>query len=252
MLKRVVNGVIRRLGIQLPTTVVKQYRVDSELMERYVARRLDRTSIYVEIGSGTGEGSIPFARATSLDPANCYLIEACPVNYEVLRTAANGFHTFNLAITGRSGTVPFYVVDDPKAPGTSRSNSINLEAMQERFRGREIRRIDVPSRSLGDFFDENGIQAVDYLYFNCEGAEYEIYRGDTGFLDRCRMVHLDLHGRCPTFNALNEEKLRTYDLMIAKGFARIGGHLRDDILPSTGHLKFLFERDPTPLQGWVG
>ena len=120
---------------------------------------------------------------------------------------------------------------------------VSLEALQEKFPSSEITRIEIPTMTVNRFFTENGLKKVDFLFFNCEGAEYDIFAGDTSFLEAVRIVSLDLHGRCKAFNSRREEKLRIYDLMCASGFTRVGGHQRADIMTEKGHLTFLWERN---------
>jgi FkbM family methyltransferase len=246
MSKRIKN-LIRAL---LPKVTVKNTRIDRELMMRYLARSVDPAGHHVEVGAGTGIGG-PLTGAYGLpfDRKRCFMIEACPVNFAELQKNMNGARLFQLAIASKPGQIQFYTIDDPNWIGSSKANSLHYDALKDKFPPEKIKEIVVPAQTLGAFLDEHSLTKAETLWLNCEGAEYEIFRGDNGFLDRFRFVWLDMHGHTRMYGRMQQTKLDLFDLFVAHGFARVGGHRRDDIDDNFGHMTFLWERLPAATNG---
>jgi FkbM family methyltransferase len=223
----------------------KHFTTDKSLRQHYAGRLLQKTGgIYVEVGAATGNSCIPFVKRYKLNPSHCHFIEACPTNFEILRKKSDGFKVYNYAITGHTGLSYLYSLDDSKEEGSSRSNSIVGDSVREKFPDATIEKIQIPSRTLTDFFDEQGLKNIDFIFFNCEGAEYEIFRGNTSFLDRTSLISLDLHGCCEKFNSveMKSEKTRIFNLMTESGFDLIAGNTKEDISLANHHLSFLWEK----------
>jgi len=225
-----------------PVRTMLKLEVDTELMLRYLGKVLPKDAVFVEVGAGAHGNYESFKAFLDLDPANCHFIEACPENFEVLAKRYPDCHCHNLAIAAENGTASFYVYNEPTELGSSRGNTINRAAAIDKFGDGNFSEIQVPTRDLSTFFEETGLENVNFLFLNCEGAEYIIFRGNLDFLDRVDFLWLDLHGRCKTFQDLKEEKLRIYDLLIDKGFTKVGGHGREVIEDASYHLTFLWER----------
>jgi|GEM_PF-101309 len=219
--------------------------LDREFLMHYMAKSLSPNSVYVEVGAFTGRTGLWFRDLAHLQAGNCYLIEACPTNFEIMKEICPGFHLFNLAISDTNGVLPFYVVNTDRDEGTSRSNSFDREHLEERFGKENVQEINVRSVNLNTFFDENKIGTVDFLFFNCEGAEYKILNGKLDFLDRVNFFYLDLHHRKNNVNDLKKEQHAIYEKILNKGFIRIGGHLRETSIRVTIILRF-YGRKPRP------
>jgi FkbM family methyltransferase len=233
------------VSVPKPRTNVK-LKMDDTLMARYLGKALPEEPVFVEVGAGAQGSRDFFQTYTGVKPENCHLIEACPSNFEVLAEKYPDSHCHNLAISAENGMVSFYVYDDPAEGGSSRSNTLSREAAVDQFGEGDFREIQVPSRDLGTFFEENSLETVHLLFMNCEGAEYEIFRGSLDFLDNVQFLWLDLHGKWEPFRELKAEKLRIYDLLVDRGFIRIGGHDREEIENAAYHMGFLWEREAAP------
>ncbi len=223
----------------------KHFTTDKNLRQHYAGRLLQKTGgVYVEVGAATGNSCIPFAKRYNLNSSRCHFIEACPTNFEILKKTSHGFNVYNYAITGKTGMSRLYAFDDPNEPGSSRSNSISGDSIREKFPDAKIDEIQIPSRTLVDFFKEQEIQKVGFLFFNCEGAEYEIFRGDTSFLSKVSLISLDLHGCCDAFYSeeKKDEKRQIFNLMTENGFELIAGNSKEDIQTINSHLSFLWEK----------
>jgi 2-O-methyltransferase len=229
-----IKSLVRRL---LPQPVVK---VDGELILRYVAKCLPPDATFVEVGTFTGGTGRWLRDLASLKAEQCHLIEACPTNFEILKQNSPGFRVYNLAVSDVNGTLPFYVVDRAMDEGSSRSNSFDREHLEKRFGKQNVKEQLVRSVNLDTFFSENNLTKVDFLFFNIEGAEYQVFRGNLDFLDRVRFFYLDLHHR--DVPGLKRDQLAIYDLLEKKGFSRIAGHTREDIPRAQWHMTFLWEK----------
>ncbi|MCZ6777613.1 MAG: FkbM family methyltransferase [Acidobacteria bacterium] len=221
--------------------------MDYGLFQRYARYRLGSDAVYVEIGAGTGSTAIANAEFLSLDPGRCHLVEACPENFRVLQSKSRHFRTYNYAISECSGQVHLYVVDKPHYEGTSGSNSIDERSLRTKTR-LSVSEVTVPALRMNDFFEEAAICRCDFLYMNCEGAEYRILRGDTTFLKRVFLFYLQLHkglyGLAKTSGEMVEAKLAIYDLLESNGFVRIGGHNRNHVMEIENlHLSSFWENE---------
>lgn len=216
--------------------------IDPALMLRYVARSIDPRGVMIDVGAGSGGGSRWMVEHAGLDPSHCYLIEACPENFSRMAAQCPGYRNLNLAVAAQDGSVKLYTVDDPRWDGSSKSNTIYGAALRHKFPDKQVNEIEVPARTLSSFYAEHGLDRVEFLWLNCEGAEYQLFGGDNSFLDRTRFVWIELHGAAPILRQFVAEKYRIYDLMMEHGFERVGGHRRDDIGATFGHLSYLFER----------
>ena len=59
-------------------------------------------------------------------------------------------------------------------------------------------RVTVPQISLGRVMDENRLETVNYLKFDCEGAEYEILRNlDAAYWPRIERIAMEYHEYAP-------------------------------------------------------
>lgn len=230
-----IKNVLRRF---LPKE--RYVQIDDDLLTRFVAISLAPDATFVEIGTFTGAGGRQFCDLAHLSPNNCHLVEACPDNFEILKKNSPGYRVYNLALADRCGTLPFYVVNNPKDEGTSRSNSFDKAHLKKRWGKENVKEIQIRTVDMKTFIQENCITRIDYLFFNCEGAEYAILNGDLSFLDKVQFFHLDLHHRVA--DGHKAEQLRLYDLMVKLGFVHIGGHKRTDIPVVNNHLTFLWEK----------
>ena len=220
----------------------KVVEVNRGLIARYVARSIPKDAVFVECGSFTGNGGKKFAELAKLNPENCHLIEACPQNFKIMQERYAGFKVHNLAVSGKEGTLPFYVVDVTKWEGTSVHNSFHREHLEKRFGKANVQEVFVRSVPLGMFFRENNLPRVDYLFMNVEGAEYDIFENNTDFLDHVHFFYLDMHSITGNRKALKFRQKKIFDLIVASGFEHVGGHRREHIDIFNGHLSFLWEK----------
>jgi FkbM family methyltransferase len=232
------------LRAALPKVTVTSRAVDRPFIKRYVCVVANSGGVMIDIGAGTGTGPESLMQEIGYRPENCYLIEACPQNFELLTKRCGSARTFNLALADHNGTVPLFVTDDPRWEGSSKSNTLIEGVMESKYGDGRVRGVQVPARTLASFFAENGLDAVDLIMVNCEGAEYLIFRDGIDCLKNTRMVWLEFHGFSRRLNKYIDEKRRILDLFEQAGFTRVAGMTRGEIDDSFGHTMILFERLP--------
>lgn len=225
----------------LPKVTVISRTPDREFVKRYVCSKMRPEGVMVDIGAGTGTGPESFMIEAGLAPGNCVLIEACPENFSHLAKRCPSARLLNIAIADRDGTVPFFVADDPRWEGSSKSNTIVEGVMEEKYKS-SARRIEVPALTLSSLFAEQKLDHVELLMMNCEGAEYFIFRDGIECLRNTRFVWLEFHGYARALNKFIADKQGILDMFEAAGFTRVAGMRRDEVDDSFTHTMVLFER----------
>jgi FkbM family methyltransferase len=238
-------GVRRAVRSILPKVVVKTHMLDREFMFRYIQAKVDPAGTVLEIGSGVGGNVGHFAGEMGFDAKNCVLIEACPDNFALLAKNHPGARLLNVAVAETSGTVPFYVVDDPGWEGSSKSNTLVEGVLEEKFK-HSAKRIDVKALSLPDLCAEERLDRIELFMINCEGAEYFIFKNGIECLRNTRFAWLELHGFSRKLNKYIGEKERIFDQFEAAGFTRVAGAKRAHLDDAFAHTMVLFERLPAP------
>jgi FkbM family methyltransferase len=237
------KNLLKRLARKIVPARPVHVMIDRPLMLRYAAKTVDPDGVFIDVGAGTGTTARQFAELANLKPENCHLIEPEPANFAVMQRNAPGYVAVQAAIASRSGAVTIYSVDDPRWEGSSKSNTIYRDVLKEKFNDQLIVAHEIPAVTIGDYLRNNSIERVECLFFNCEGAEYELFDSDLDWLDRTRLLWIDLHGRSETLlRRHGDRRTGIYDKIVARGMTRVGGHRREDTLNARYHLSFLFER----------
>jgi FkbM family methyltransferase len=146
--------------------------------ERFVVERLARAyfDVAVDAGANVGEWTL---QALALWPACVvHAIEVAPRTYEELaRVCANGpaglrAHAHPFGLSNRPGSATFYYF-----PGYPK-----LTASSPRHENFESVPFEAHLRTLDDFCDEAGLDRIDFLKIDVEGAEHEVLEGARNFL----------------------------------------------------------------------
>ena len=220
-----------------------QGQINTLLALKYIKKSLSRDAVFVEVGAAAEATFSGMNTTLNLDPSNSHLIEACPENHAALSKKLPNSHCHNFAIAAEDGVISFYVHNEDSEAGSSRGNTLYRSAAIEKYGEGNFKEIQVPAKTLNTFLNEFKIENVGLMFMNCEGAEYDIFRGDVDFLDNIQFFCLDLHDGCKTFNDLNAEKLRLYDRMEQKGFVKLGGPDREALKSANYHVSFLWEKE---------
>lgn len=220
-----------------------------EPLNDQLLRRLTDQSTFVDIGAYVGDVASTYQKKANLNPSNCYLIEACPLNYNIICHKYPEFieTTYNVAITDRDEPVEFYIGDHPSLEGTSQANSLYKDFTFEKKWCKKKNAINIVGMALDSFIESAGIEHIDALKINCEGGEYKIFQSPTlDFLQRTVTIYLQLHGKSDIFMTEEriDEKLRIVRMIRNAGFTFIAGDREEDIPTMRNHVSQVWSRIP--------
>ena len=183
MVKRLVHGLLRRLGyaIMRPAYGVHNDAFDAqkELLQG------DRVSLVLDVGANFGQTSQRYARAFA--NARIYAFEPDPESYaELVRRHGSSqprIHGRNLAVSAKTGTARLNVnvrssTNSIFETSADASLFVATELMERRFA------LDVESVALTDFCQAEGIEHVDVLKIDVQGAELLVLRGAEELLEQ--------------------------------------------------------------------
>lgn len=151
------------------------------------------------LDAGAHIGVFTVLAASQVSRGTVYALEPARENFDILQAnvVTNGLnHVFpyRVALSGTAGSMRLY--HGPQSWGhTLTEPPPTVEATYE----------EVPTQTLEDFTAEHGIQTIDYLKMNIEGAEYKVLLGaPMHILHRIGCMMIELH---PAEDALVEELL---------------------------------------------
>lgn len=92
------------------------------------------------------------------------------------------------------------------------------------------RKVRVPCTTLAEIVDANGLQRVDLLKMDCEGAEYEIfYSLPAAYFDRIKAIRMEYHNldadRCNLHALATFLQSRNYQITLTKAITQNNGNL---------------------------
>lgn len=126
----------------------------------------------VDIGAHKGYFSVYASRHTK--NGQVFSFEPNPVNYKLLqknirKNMCTNVQTFALGIAGSSGTKTFFISDENDG-----GNSILRDWFVRRSKLRTFR---TKTMTIENIFRKCNIRQIHFLKVDCEGSEYEIFRG---------------------------------------------------------------------------
>lgn len=174
---------------KLKKNVLGHKQIQEHLNENPIAK-----PVFLDVGAYSGKYALRLSQKFPTAVIHC--IEPDPANFKLLqkRVRENNVRTHQLAIASYEGECDLYLVYHPKCEGTSQSNSIN-ESFARHKKSKES--ITVPCTTLNKFCQD--IPRIDYLKFNCEGAEYEVFTDDLSSLEKVHVLCLQVHGKNKEF-----------------------------------------------------
>jgi FkbM family methyltransferase len=144
--------------------------------------------VIVDLGANVGLSVLSFA--ARFPRARILAVEASPSTFERLERNVGGLErvtTVHAAVAGSDGTLPFYEGDGSWAASLHRGDELAIVHQ-------------VPALTLETLLDRHGIEQVDLLKVDVEGAEGAVLRSPA--LSRARTVIAELHS-----DLLDEETL---------------------------------------------
>jgi FkbM family methyltransferase len=178
-------------------------------------------STVVEIGANIGTFAV--YAATDNKNARLFSYEPIKANYDVLvkNIAENGYQDrikpFNLGVASKTEKREFYLASSPEhsfTKGEAGAHSISVDCL-----------------TLSDILKNNGIDRVNLLKINCEGAEYEIlYSTTKECFDKIDEIRMEYH----------EHKSENYNLEFLTSFLEKFGFRTTYLYRHTAHEGFLW------------
>ncbi|MGD0683064.1 MAG: FkbM family methyltransferase [Terracidiphilus sp.] len=145
---------------------------------------------------GAHIGTFAVLAASKVSRGTVHAIEACQDTFDYLcmNTALNrmgNLHVHHLALSNERGVCTLYHDAENWGHSVVHRQSVSSETVE--------------SRTLQEFFEENGIARCNFVKFNCEGAEFPILLGSSAeTLRRIDMMLVLYHGDLWTDNSKEE------------------------------------------------
>lgn len=193
-----VNGRRLRLSIRANPSDLHVYReifLHGALRD-LVGTGLSEARTVVDLGSNIGLATMYLACwATG---ARFYCADPAPENNAVARRSAgeNGVDAVieTVAVADHDGSVEFYPNEWWASSSTVRSIMDSRTGRRERFESAmTLPAVGVPATTVDSFLARHGLTHVDLMKIDIEGAEAEVLRADTGWLDRVQTVAIEIH-----------------------------------------------------------
>lgn len=172
--------------------------------------------VVLDIGANIGAATVFFSEL--YPAATIHAFEPIPGNHEVLsRNAAarrppGSIHCHLLALSDKDGEIQMI-----HSPGAH--NNGGWSFYQRGAKGDETK-VSVPMRASGDFLRELGLDRIDVIKIDTEGAEREILRGlSPEQLAGVRYIVGELHGE-RDFELLDWLEQRGFDIECKKSFGK--------------------------------
>ena len=152
-------------------------------------------AVIVDIGANIGVFSIYAVYGKN---NKIFAYEPAPENFKLLQENISlnkldgKVKLFNLGVGARSGSRPLYLSASPL-------HSFYAAAENQRA-------IEVNCITLGDIFTQNGLDRIDLLKLDCEGAEFEIlYNTSDEYFKKIKEIRMEYHNH-GKYNILDLEK----------------------------------------------
>ena len=126
------------------------------------------TDVILDVGAHIGTFAV--LAASKVPRGQVHAIEACHDTFDFLRMNAalnrtENLHVHHLALSGNHGVCTLYHAAENWGHSVVRQQLASSETVE--------------SRTLQEFFEENGIARCNFVKFNCEGAEFPILLGSS-------------------------------------------------------------------------
>jgi FkbM family methyltransferase len=207
---------VKRLGQQVRSLFDKQYRRAFRNL-----RHLPRLEYRSVIDGGANRGAFTDAFLQLHRPTRLVLVEAIPDLAEKLRARyadKPNISVVSTALSNMKGQAQFEINKSEAS-----SSLLPIDPRNSEWFGRNLtvaRRIQVPTMTLPALMAEQGLQTVDLLKLDLQGAERFVLTGGEAVLERVRVIYTEvfferLYDRAWLFWEMNE-------FLAARGFKLCG------------------------------
>jgi FkbM family methyltransferase len=156
-------------------------------------RHLPRLDYQIVIDGGAHHGAFTDAFRQLYQPQRLVLVEAIPDLAETLReryAAKPGISVVAAALSDQTGTAPFEI--NRSEPSSS---LLPIDPRNTDWFGRDLRvarTLQVPTISLPALLRDQGLQTVDLLKLDLQGAERSVLTGGEAVLDCIRVIYTEV------------------------------------------------------------
>jgi FkbM family methyltransferase len=177
-----------RLGQQVRSLFDKQYRRAYRNL-----RHLPRLEYRSVIDAGANRGSFTDAFLQLHRPERLVLVEAIPELAEKLRAryaGKPGIAVVSAALSDRNGEAQFEINRSEAS-----SSLLPIDPRNSAWFSRDLRvarKVQVPTMTLPALMEEQGLQTVDLLKLDLQGAERLVLTGGEAVLDRVRVIYTEV------------------------------------------------------------
>lgn len=164
----------------------------------------DQINNIMEIGALDGKDSAKFK--DRYPHANVYTIEGLPDNYEEFLTGRTDIIPINIVMTDYDGVVDYHKKEVNGIHGIfNRGDKYGTDKLE-----------GVPCKTFETVCAEYGIDGVDFVKIDVEGATYEVINGMGGEIEKIKIMHIETESH-PFFEGqkLHDE---VCELLESKGF----------------------------------
>jgi FkbM family methyltransferase len=176
------------------------YKIDSIVNNRlrFIIDKvnLENTETILDIGSWHLEQSLEFNRI--FPQSKIYAFEPVPASYGLcLRKKKDNISVFNIALSDKTGELPFYEVDvnSSSHPNVGASSllkfkkGLNGSFFNQVWNQKEI---TVKSMTLDDWCLENNINTIDIVWIDVQGAELDVFKGGSKILQNTKIIFTEV------------------------------------------------------------
>jgi FkbM family methyltransferase len=187
-----------------------------------LAKYIPREGVILDIGANHGKFTRNFARVHG---GSCRVLAFEPLeyNYSLLRAvvgAMKNVSTFNIALSDRAGTTDFYVPIRPSgriSPGCAHMGDESHADSFGTSTAKEVRKTTVATETLDAFLQRQGIDRLDFIKLDVQGAESLVIQGGMSSLRTYKpAIWCELSRGCPEYLGLTVNN--AVDLLASLGY----------------------------------
>ena len=140
---------------------------------------------FVHLGAGAGDmdersnfrcGFTEFIKKNYNDSSKVFVVEANPKNIDKLKSSYKNFkniHILNFAVSSNNNDEISLYYSEDDAPHYQACSS-NINHVKKYYPNSIIKKFNIKSVSINNFFKKYSISEVDYLSIDIEGLDYEV------------------------------------------------------------------------------